>query len=72
MKDVKAVLWTGGDAPNRQAELTVTHDDYLGCFTACWQPGYCGCEDCRPIIGCGSTAAEAIEDYWELWEDHQL
>lgn len=61
------ILWTGGNAPTRDAKLTVGTNP-LG-FYALWEPGYCGCEDCSPIVGYGATEAEAIADYQEKWED---
>ena len=72
MTDMKIVLWTGGDAPNRQATLTVSSDSYRGPnhnYYAYWDPGYCGCPDCHPIVGYGSYPDAAIADYWEQWED---
>lgn len=69
MADVKVLLWTGGDAPNREATLTVVENDWYGGFQAYWEPGYCGCPDCSPLTGDGSTEAEAIADYWEKWEE---
>ena len=69
---IKAILWTGGDAPNREAKLTVTRLDYGPLhYAAYWEPGYCGCPDCHPLIGRGITEQEAIADYWEQWEDEQ-
>jgi hypothetical protein len=65
---LKVMLWTGGDAPDRNAVLKVD-SDYSNEFYALWEPGYCGCEDCSPIVGHGSTEAEAIENYWERWKD---
>jgi hypothetical protein len=64
---MKIVSWTGGDAPNEQAELVVT-PQYDG-FMAIWEPGYCGCEDCHPIVGTGSTPTGAISEYWARWRD---
>jgi hypothetical protein len=68
MNEIKAVLWTGGDAPDRNATLTV-NPDWGGGFHAFWEPGFCGCEDCHPCYGRGATEAEAIADYWEQWEE---
>jgi hypothetical protein len=65
MSEVKVMLWKGGDAPNKQATLTVS-PQYIG-FSAYWEPGYCGCEDCHPVVGWGKTEEEAIADYWENW-----
>lgn len=67
--DLKIVLWTGGNAPNREAKLTVS-PQYIG-FAAYWEPGYCGCPDCHLIVGGGKTEAEAIADYWERWEEER-
>jgi hypothetical protein len=63
------VLWTGGNAPDRNAKLTVTPTP-LG-FDAYWEPGYCGCPDCHPIVGNGRTEEQAIADYWERWEEEK-
>ena len=63
---IRAVLWTGGDAPYRQSELKVS-PQYMG-FAAYYEPGYCGCPDCHWIVGHGATEAEAVNDYWEQWE----
>lgn len=68
MIEVKTLLWTGGDAPSREAELKVgQHDEINHCY-AYYEPGYCGCEDCSPLVGDGATAEEAVADYWERWE----
>jgi hypothetical protein len=64
---VRILLWTGGDAPSRDSELTV-EVGYDNHFHAYWEPGYCGCEDCRMIVGEGDTEADAIADYWSHWE----
>ena len=71
MSELKAILWTGGDAPNREAKLDVypTGGPRSVQFAAAWGPGYCGCPDCSPCTGYGATEAEAIEDYWEHWEE---
>lgn len=66
---IKAVVWTGGDAPNRKAKLSFGHD--AGGYFAYWKPGYCGCPDCHPIVGRGNTTDGAERDYWEQWEDKQ-
>jgi hypothetical protein len=66
----KIVLWTGGNAPNREAQLTVK-PQYSNDFAAYWEPGYCGCPDCHPIVGYGQTKEDAIADYWERWEESQ-
>jgi hypothetical protein len=70
MSTPRIILWTGGNAPNRQAALKVEHSDYTD-YDAYWEPGYCGCPDCHPLIGHGDTPAEAIANYWEKWEDTQ-
>ena len=71
--ELKAVLWTGGDAPNREAKLKVspTYGPRSMQFCAYWEPGYCGCPDCHPCVGYGATEQEAIEDYWTNWEEQQ-
>ena len=68
MSAIKVMLWTGGDAPNREAKLTVSVD-YMNNFQAFWKPGFCGCEDCHPLVGTGETEQEAIEDYWASWAE---
>ena len=65
----KVMLWTGGDAPDRNAVLTVEQFDYIRDFYAIWEPGYCGCPDCSPLVGTGETRDEAIADYWERWTE---
>lgn len=65
---IRVILWTGGDAPNREAKLSVT-PTYHNTFFAYWEPGYCGCEDCHPVTGEGATEVEAIVAYWEAWEE---
>jgi hypothetical protein len=72
MSDLRIVLWTGGNAPNRKAKLKVyrtgapfAHER----FAAYWEPGYCGCEDCKPLVGHGRTEEEAIADYWREWSE---
>ena len=67
MSTVKAILWTGSDAPNKEATLTVS-PTYTNDFMAYYEPGFCGCPDCSPLVGMGSTGEEAIADYWERWE----
>lgn len=62
---MRIVEWTGGDAPDRNVPLTVSAQ-YVG-YMAYWEPGYCGCPDCRPVVGWGKTEREAIDDYWERW-----
>jgi hypothetical protein len=71
MSTLKAILWTGGDAPNKEAKLTVlpTWGPRSQQFVAYWEPGYCGCPDCHPCQGYGATEQEAIVDYWEQWEE---
>ena len=60
------MIWTGGDAPNREAMLTASlQEDGMAVF---YEPGYCGCEDCHWIVGRGDTLQEAIADYWEQWQ----
>lgn len=70
-KPVRIILWTGGDAPSREAKLDVkpTGGPVNMAYAAYWTPGYCGCPDCHPIVGVGSIAAEAEADYWERWEE---
>ncbi len=70
MSEVKVVLWTGGDAPHREAQLKATPSYWRG-FDAYWEPGYCGCPDCHPLVGHGDTEAEAIADYWERWTERK-
>jgi hypothetical protein len=65
---MKAMLWTGGDAHRRDAVLTV-EIQYNNQFAAYWEPGYCGCPDCHPIVGWGDTEMEAVLDYWDKWEE---
>jgi len=70
---MKALLFIGGDAPTRDAELTVSPDYWRG-FTAYWAPGYTPCGDadceCRMVCtGWGMTEEEAIADYWEQWDE---
>lgn len=67
-RDVKVMLWTGGDAPHRDAAIAVNYCDNRREFFAYWSPGFCGCEDCRPLMGYGATEQEAVADYWERWE----
>lgn len=72
MDNLRIVLWTGGDAPSRDAKLKVSTTEapysYLR-YMAIWEPGYCGCEDCYPVTGWGSTPGKAIADYWEQWSE---
>jgi hypothetical protein len=68
MSELKAILWTGGDAPNKEAKLTVTKHAPTA-FVAWFEPGYCGCPDCHPVRGFGKTEQEAIADYWREWEE---
>ena len=74
MSDVKAMMFVGGNAPNREAQLTIS-PQYGGTFHAYYEPGYdrCGDPDCdchsRIITGIGDTAEQAIADYWEQWSD---
>ena len=72
---MKVILWTGGNAPDRNAKLTVTITEGPASmrFCAYWEPGYCGCEDCRGaiVVGFGPTEAAAVENYWQEWEDNQ-
>jgi hypothetical protein len=63
----KIVLWTGGDAPNREAQLHVDKGNWQSC--AYWEPGYCGCEDCKWIVAYGPTPEAAIANYWEQWSE---
>ncbi len=71
MTELRAILWTGGDAPNREAQLKVvpTSNPYSNEFAAYWEPGYCGCPDCRPLVGYGETEKEAVAEYWSMWEE---
>ena len=68
---MKVLLFIGGDAPTRDAELTVRRtDSYFACqrYTAFWAPGYDGADDAQPIVrGFGATPEAAIADYWEIW-----
>jgi hypothetical protein len=68
MSGLKIILWTGGDAPNREAGLSVIQH-YSDTFSAYWMPGYCGCPDCHPIVGQGVSKASAIANYWEQWDE---
>lgn len=76
MSDVKAMMWVGGNAPDREAKLTVT-PQYGNTFHAYYEPGYdlCSDPDCdcrsRIITGIGDMEAEAIADYWEQWESRE-
>lgn len=76
MSAVKVMMWIGGNAPNREAQLTVV-GNYGGGVDTYWEPGYdvCGDPDCdchsRIIVGHGDTGAEAIADYWEQWEERK-
>lgn len=71
MSEAKLMLWAGSDALGRDAVLTISND-YLLDYAAYWAEGYCGCEDCHPIVGRGKTEAEAIADYWEQWEERTI
>jgi hypothetical protein len=72
---MKALLFIGGDAPTRDAELTVRATDSpfaYDAFEAFYAPGFDACTDpdckCRSIIrGFGATPEAAIADYWETW-----
>jgi hypothetical protein len=64
---IRAVLWTGGDAPNKDAKIS-SLPTYEG-FAAYWEPGYCGCPDCSWIVRNGLTEEAAIADYWRQWEE---
>jgi hypothetical protein len=66
MIGLRILEWLSSEAPDRNAQLTVV-PVYVG-FHAYWEPGYCGCEDCHPIVGHGRTEEEAVEDYWKAWE----
>jgi hypothetical protein len=68
-RELRMVLWTGGNAPHRNSQLKVSSDGFRG-FVAYWEPGFCGCPDCHPLVGAGATEQEAIDDYWERWEDN--
>jgi hypothetical protein len=63
--------WVGGNPESRDAKLTVSETQGPACmrFSAYWERGYCGCVDCHCIVGYGATEQEAIDDYWELWEN---
>ena len=67
--EIRVVLWTGGDAPSESSELTVHVTDGPASmrFSAIWEPGYCGCEDCHPVVGYGPTEEAARVNYWEVW-----
>lgn len=67
MSELKVMLWTGGDAPDRDATLLIGEYREIRGFYAYYEPGYCGCEDCHPIVGGGDTPDEARTDYWEQW-----
>lgn len=56
------------DAPTLEAPLTVT-PQYDNSFAAYWAPGYCGCGECRMIVGRGDTEVEAEEDWREQWRE---
>jgi hypothetical protein len=64
---VKIFEWRGADPPSREAQLTVRKD--YSEYYALWEPGYCGCEDCSPIVGYGPSEPEAIENYWFRWSE---
>ena len=71
---MRIIEWIGGNAPDRQATLKVDDSGALFAhlrYRAIWEPGYCGCRDCYPIVGYGPTPEAAIADYWEQWEDEQ-
>jgi hypothetical protein len=70
-EQISIVVWTGGDAPAIDSPLKVTTTEGPNSmrFAACWEPGYCGCEDCHPIVGYGPTEQEAIADYKNQWEE---
>ena len=65
---MRIIEWVPSEAPDRDAKLTVVRH-YADHFDAYWEPGYCGCDDCHPIVGHGATEQEAIEDYWEQWSE---
>jgi hypothetical protein len=69
--ELKVVYWVGGDAPNREAALSLTRTEgpVSMRFMALYEPGYCGCPDRRPVVGFGSSEAGAVTDYWEKWEE---
>jgi hypothetical protein len=67
MIGLRILEWLSSEAPDRNAQLTVV-PVYVG-FDASWEPGYCGCEDCKPIVGHGRTEEEAIQDYWSRWSE---
>ena len=71
---MKVLLFIGGDAPTRDAELTVRRTDGPASvrYEAYYAPGFDACADpdckCRSIIrGFGATPEAAIADYWETW-----
>jgi hypothetical protein len=73
---MKVLMFIGGSAPSRDAELTViaTGEGGGNTFRAFWAPGYAPCGDadceCRMVCtGWGMTEEEAIADYWEQWEE---
>jgi hypothetical protein len=71
VSELKAMLWTGSDAPDRNATLSVhpTWGPSWERFVAIWEPNFCGCEECHCIQGFGATEEEAVLSYWEEWED---
>jgi hypothetical protein len=68
---LRAMEVTGSDAPDRTASLQVQSGDgpTWARFEAFYEPSYCGCADCHCIIGRGATAEEAVEAYWEEWNE---
>lgn len=68
MSEIRVMEVIGGDAPNKEAKLTVSAR-WRNEFEAIYEPGFCGCGECPCIRGFGGTEQEAISDYWEKWED---
>ena len=76
---MKVLMFIGGNAPNREAQLTVRKTDSLFAsdpYEAYYAPGFDSCADpdcaCRRIIrGFGATPEEAIANYWEEWSSAQ-
>lgn len=68
MTSARVVFWKGSDPANRQVELTVTQVG-SGFYSAIWAPGYCGCSDCKCLMGMGKTPEAATADFWTQWEE---
>ena len=75
---MKVLMFIGGNAPNREAQLTVRKTGSLFAserYEAYYAPGFDPCADpdcacCRRIIrGFGAMPEEAVANYWEEWEE---